>query len=165
MYIPANYTQNEFTPVIACVNVLVQLMTLAVNQRRNVSNQERTSNMAKKTKTVENPAVETPATDAAPAVEKGANDRFVRLFIDGPNGSVLPAPALKADGTVQKVAPQLQAIANTLEAIGAAGCTRAELVAALSVEGVLTTKQPVGRILSYYQKDLVKFGLAERIAA
>jgi len=114
--------------------------------------------MAKKTKEVAALAEGTPTTPVAVESNKGENDRFTRVFIDGKG-----APALKPDGTAQKVAPQLQAIANTLEAVGEAGCTRKELVEKLSVPGVLTTKQPVGRILSYYQKDLVNFGLATRV--
>lgn len=117
--------------------------------------------MAKKTKTVAvDTAAETPTTEAAPTApksEKGANDRFVRKFVNGE-----PAPALNADGTAKRVAPQLQVIADVLAAAGEAGTTRKELVAAL--EGKLTTRQPIGRILSYYQKDLQKYGLAERVA-
>ena len=114
--------------------------------------------MAKKTKEVQPTAEGQPTTPAAPATPKGENDRFTRVFIDGK-----AAPALNADGTAKRIAPQLQAIANVLEAIGESGCTRKELVELLSKPGVLTTRQPVGRILSYYQKDLVNFGLATRV--
>lgn len=115
--------------------------------------------MAKKTKEVAPQAEGTESQTTAPAAPpKGENDRFTRVFIDGKG-----APALKSDGTAQKLAPQLQAIANTLEAVGEQGCTRKELVELLSKPGVLTTRQPVGRILSYYQKDLVNFGLATRV--
>ena len=49
-----------------------------------------------------------------------------------------------------KIAPQAQTILNTIEAAGT--ITREELVKALT--GVLQTRQPVGRIVSYYQKLL-----------
>lgn len=114
--------------------------------------------MAKKTKEVQPTVDGTAPAPAAPP--KGDNDRFTRVFADGKG-----APALNADGTAKRIAPQLQAIANTLEAVGESGCTRKELVELLSKPGVLTTRQPVGRILSYYQKDLVNFGLATRVPA
>lgn len=130
--------------------------------RRN-KNQERTTVMAKKTKTApEAPAEGTETTAPAPATpkaEKGLNDRFVRVFVDGK-----AAPALNADGTAKRVAPQLQAIANALEAAGEAGTTRKDLIAVLEASGTLKTRQPTGRIVSYYQKDLVNFGLATRTA-
>jgi hypothetical protein len=51
-----------------------------------------------------------------------------------------------------KLAPQAQAIANIVKAAGPAGLTRKDLVA--QMDGVVTTRQPQGRILSYYQKTL-----------
>lgn len=108
--------------------------------------------MAKKTKTQESETPNTEAAPAAPKKDQGSNDRFIRVFVDGK-----AAPATDA-GQPKKVAPQLQVIANTLEAAGEVGLTRAELVK--NLDGVLATRQPIGRIVSYYQKDLVKFGLA-----
>lgn len=117
--------------------------------------------MAKKTKTApvadEASTETTAAAPAAPKAEKGLNDRFTRVFVNG-----APAPAVNADGTAKRVAPQLQVIADVLAVCGENGTTRKDLVAAL--EGKLTTRQPIGRILSYYQKDLVNFGLATRAA-
>ena len=99
--------------------------------------------MAKQTKSQTAPA--NPSTPA----EKGLNDKFVRVL--GADGKGVPA-------NKPKVAPQLQCIANTIEAAGLDGITRADLVKALT--GVIVTRQPVGRIVSYYQKDLQVFGLA-----
>lgn len=59
----------------------------------------------------------------------------------------------KADLT--KGAPQAKGIVNILKAAGKP-MTRADLVAKMN--GVITTRQPLGRILSYYQKDLVAAG-------
>lgn len=114
--------------------------------------------MAKQTKQAA-PATETK--EPAQKVEKGGGDKFTRLF----DKSGKATTASKADGTAARVAPQMQAIANTLEAFGKDGTTRDKLVEALSAPGVLTTKQPVGRILSYYQKDLVSMGLATHAKA
>lgn len=55
-----------------------------------------------------------------------------------------------------KGAPQAKGIVNILKAAGPKGMTRTELTAAM--KGVITTKQPEGRILSYYQKDLMAAG-------
>jgi hypothetical protein len=48
---------------------------------------------------------------------------------------------------------------NILKAAGAKGLTRAELVQ--KMDGVVVTRQPLGRILSYYQKDLHEAGAIE----
>jgi hypothetical protein len=55
-----------------------------------------------------------------------------------------------------KMAPQALAIAKLVEASGNAGITRKELVE--KMDGVVVTRQPQGRILSYYQKALVEAG-------
>jgi hypothetical protein len=103
--------------------------------------------------------VETSAPAPAPATTektpKGQNDRFVRLFEKNGVATV----GKKEDGTPAKLAPQLQVIVNTLEAAGKEGMTREELVKAL--DGVITTRQPVGRIVSYYQKDMKGYGLVQ----
>jgi hypothetical protein len=65
----------------------------------------------------------------------------------------------------EKVAPQAMVIIATIKAAGKKGINRDELVQALSqqVDGkpVLVTKQPVSRILSYYQKLIVNVGAVE----
>jgi hypothetical protein len=59
----------------------------------------------------------------------------------------------------KKLAPQAQCIVNIIEAAGKKGLTRKEL--GQEMKGVVLTKQPVGRILSYYQKMLVDRGYVE----
>jgi hypothetical protein len=117
--------------------------------------------MVKKPKSAPAPAAPTtetpPVAPAAPETEKGMNDVFTRVMVNG-----APAPALNADGTAKRVAPQLQVIADTIAAAGEAGVTRKALIEALTSGNPLKTRQPVGRIVSYYQKDLVNFGLAAR---
>ena len=119
--------------------------------------------MAKKTKieAPAAPAVNNPATPAAGRIvakkvfgkEPNGADLFVRVL--GPDGKgKLP---LKADGTPAKNAPQEQIICNLLEASGPKGLSRKDLCDKLPAAG-LVTKQPVGRIVSYYQKPLVTKG-------
>lgn len=116
---------------------------------------------AKQTKNAAAPAAPTAPTGAAATTdaEKGANDKFTRVFVDGK-----PAPPTKTvNGKVEpaKLAPQAQHIANVLEAAGeGTTLTRKELVDKLITTG-LKTKQPPGRILSYYQKELVAKGVIE----
>lgn len=55
-----------------------------------------------------------------------------------------------------KMAPQCTGILNILREAGKDGLTRAELTEAM--DGVIETRQPLGRILSYYQKKLVESG-------
>lgn len=61
----------------------------------------------------------------------------------------------------KKLAPQAQVIVNAVKAAGKRGLSRAELNEALT--GVLVTRQPVGRIVTYYQKSLVDAGCIEII--
>jgi hypothetical protein len=99
--------------------------------------------MAKQTKQTGAAPAETKAPNAAEAAaakqERMKNDKFTRNYKDGkpvpPNG---------------KIPPQAMVIINAIEAAGKTGLTRAELVK--NITGVLLTKQPVGRIVSYYQK-------------
>jgi hypothetical protein len=107
-------------------------------------NNEQENSMAKQTKSTTPSTPATPA--AAPAGEKGQADVFVRCMKDG----LAVSPA-------KRVAPQAQVILNTIEAAGDAGLTREQLVKNLT--GVIVTRQPVGRIVTYYQKSLVDGGL------
>ena len=81
------------------------------------------------------------------AIERGTNDIFVRVY----EGS---KPKEVAKET--KLAPQAQTILNAIEAAGKGGIKRPDLVK--NLKGVLVTKQPEGRILSYYTKDLLATG-------
>jgi hypothetical protein len=65
----------------------------------------------------------------------------------------------------KKVAPQATVIINAVKAgtKGGKGITREKLIEALSQKGpdgnqILTTRQPVGRIVSYYQKLIQESG-------
>jgi hypothetical protein len=116
---------------------------------------------AKQTKTDVAPAEgETTETTTAPAGQNmveaakaraaaAQKDIFKRILVDG-----------KGVAPVKKLAPQAMTIINTIEAAGEAGISRTDLVAALPAAG-LVTRQPVGRILAYYQKDVVAQGAVE----
>lgn len=82
------------------------------------------------------------ATDKEEHERVAQNDKFVYL------GNI-------AEGA-KKLAPQAQAIVNLIQAEGKNGVTRATLVT--NMTGVVQTRQPLGRILSYYQKALVEGG-------
>jgi hypothetical protein len=113
--------------------------------------------MAKKTKNVvaapvieapKNTPVTAPEPEDAPETPKAvreSKDVFARAFANGT--PVAPS---------KKLPPQAQVIVNTLEAAGPDGLQRSELVE--NLKPVLVTRQPVGRILSYYQKILVETG-------
>lgn len=66
------------------------------------------------------------------------------------------------EGT-KKLAPQAQVIVNAIQAAGKGGITRSQLVENLN--GILTTRQPIGRIVSYYQKALVETGYVAMTAS
>lgn len=113
--------------------------------------------MAKQTKNTQTTGAQGTGTEAggvAPlgaeskeqSAQKAKNDVFARVLLDG-------NPVALAQGT--RIAPQAQVIVNTIEAAGS--ITRENLEKACT--GVLVTRQPVGRIISYYQKDLVAAGL------
>lgn len=108
--------------------------------------------MAKAKQTKEAPAGNTTATETiTEKAERNANDVFKRVFAGG-----------KAVAPTGKVPPQAMVIINTLEAAGKDGLSRTELNKNLT--GVLVTKQPVGRIVTYYQKLLVECGAVTRTA-
>lgn len=86
------------------------------------------------------------AAPVAPTVRSSENDLFVRVL--GPDGKGVPPTG--------KVAPQMTVVLNTIEAAGPEGIKREALSAAL--KGVLVTRQPEGRIVTYYQKAMVAAG-------
>lgn len=117
---------------------------------------ETTNKKTKKTPvaTAEAAGAPTPAKNDKKAAKEAAarvaeNDKF--YFVGKP-----------VEGA-KKPAPQAQGIINIIEAAGKPGITRSELVK--SMEGVITTKQPLGRILSYYQKPLIEGGYIRHEAA
>lgn len=92
----------------------------------------------------ENTAPETQEAPAekAPKAARGNNDKFVfqKDLAEG-----------------QKFAPQALLIVKHVKAANT--ITRDQLCEELSKDPEFKTKQPVGRIVSYYQKDLVNAGL------
>jgi len=102
--------------------------------------------MAKKeTKAANTAATLAPAAPKGPAIERGQTDHFTAVFKDG-----------KPVEPTGKLAPQAKTILNGIVAAGKGGLSRAQLVKDLT--GILQTRQPVGRIVSYYQKTLVSSG-------
>lgn len=127
--------------------------------------------MAKQTKATSAPQPQTDTTNATapapandPAPRKGAfgkppgdKDTFVRVLDAEGNG--VPPTTMGADGKAveAKLAPQAKVIINLIEAAGANGISRKELCEKLPAAG-LVTRQPVGRIVSYYQKEIIQKG-------
>lgn len=62
----------------------------------------------------------------------------------------------------KKIAPQAQVIVKVIQAAGEQGLSREGLVE--NLKGVLQTRQPEGRILSYYQKLIVEVGAVKIVA-
>ena len=109
--------------------------------------------MAKKDTTPTNVTAAPPTTPDAGATAKAAKP------IGRPKGFSTKDGDLFKSNTPQptvKVAPQAAAIAKIVEAAGTKGISRKDLVA--QMEGIVVTRQPQGRILSYYQKLLIENG-------
>lgn len=104
--------------------------------------------MAKQKPAAEAEGTSTPATAGegvgakTPAVAKGNSDKFT--FLKDP-----------VEG--QKFAPQANLIIKHVKA--ANELTRDALVEALGKDADFKTKQPIGRIISYYQASLVASGV------
>jgi len=129
--------------------------------------------MAKVTKSAVAPA---PAATAAPAVEgtpakkvvniKEPSGADVLVRVMGYGGKGAPLTTKNAKGEIVPLnTPQVKVIANLLEASPNNRLTRKELIAQLPAAG-LVTRQPVGRIVSYYQKPMVDNGIitVEKVA-
>ena len=121
--------------------------------------------MAKVTKSAVAPVAATAPVDGAPVAEKKAfpkiepngADTFKRNF--DADGKPTPLTRKNAKGEVVPVTtPQVKVIANLLETAGTTGMTRKELTEKLPAAG-LVTRQPVGRIISYYQKPMIDDGI------
>ena len=97
----------------------------------------------------ENTGTEAPAAEA-PAAEKQTKEKAAR---GGADKFVFQKDL--AEG--QKFAPQALLIVKHVKAHNS--ITRDQLCEELSKDPEFKTKQPVGRIVSYYQKDLVNAGL------
>jgi hypothetical protein len=59
----------------------------------------------------------------------------------------------------QKFAPQAKLILKHIQAVGADGITRKDLVTSLAGDAEFKTKQPIERIIGYYQPDLLNAGV------
>ena len=121
--------------------------------------------MAKATKATNTPPSTAPANTGAPsaptAPKQEVNDLFIRVFQKDAEGKVITKdgkPVAVAPTT--KLAPQAMVILNGIEAAGEKGIRRKDLIS--NITGILVTRQPVGRIVSYYQKELVASGAVVR---
>ena len=104
------------------------------------------------------PAGETTAPVAKKVFGKEPNGADVFKRVLGEDGKGAPITHTNAKGEVVPMnTPQVKVIANLLEA-HPEGMTRKELCEKLPAAG-LVTKQPVGRIVSYYQKPGVDNGI------
>lgn len=108
--------------------------------------------MAKKTIT---PAPATPAGENQAAPTGGSQPAQLGAAAQE-RARVAEGDVFKWRADLTKGAPQAKGIVNILKAASANGLKRTDLVAAMN--GVIQTKQPMGRILSYYQKDLENAG-------
>lgn len=96
-----------------------------------------------------NKAQSTPTTEAAPATLKEKKVRVSNIrytFVKDP-----------LEG--QKFAPQAVLIIKHVQNAGADGISKDDLVKALAADENFKTRQPVERIIGYYQKDLVNAGI------
>lgn len=103
--------------------------------------------MAQKT-TVKAPAAAQTAASAVPAAAAPAvavKPKTVDTFV-----------FVKAVAEGEKLAPQARVIVAAVQAAGTTGITREALNTALT--GKLVTRQPIGRIVTYYQKLLIERG-------
>lgn len=79
--------------------------------------------------------------DKAQREQAAKNDRFV--FVKDPDAAL-------------RVPPQARTILNAVKAAGKDGISRGDLVSLLEKGNALNTRQPVGRIITYYQPLLVR---------
>lgn len=105
------------------------------------------------------PSESAPTEAAKPASDKSAQMAAARAAKTENAGKDVFVFLSHKPNDENKVAPQVTVILNVMEKAGKAGITRKDLVAGL--EGVIATRQPISRIVSFYQKSLVERGLAE----
>ena len=116
--------------------------------------------MAKSTKTPSPAAVAAAPAKDAPVDKKAAKEAKEHAAL----GDRFKYVGKIVEGA-KKLAPQAQGIVNLIQAAGKGGITRADLLTGM--EGVITTRQPLGRILSYYQEEIAEKGYVthEKVAA
>lgn len=100
-----------------------------------------------------------PATTKAPAPKAKTGPEALQAAREarerGAKNDVFTYSGQVAEGA-KALAPQAQAIVNIIQSHKAKGIRREDLVK--EMEGVVTTKQPLARILSYYQGALTAGG-------
>lgn len=113
------------------------------------------------TKTVKQVPTKAPATATtkAPAPKAKSGPEALQAAREarerGAKNDVFTYSGQIAEGA-KALAPQAQAIVNIIQSHKAKGIRREDLVK--EMEGVVTTKQPLTRILSYYQSALITSG-------
>lgn len=107
--------------------------------------------MARK-ETTKAPAAQAAAANATPPA---ANAEGTKPAVPAKPKTIDTFKHLKGVSEGEKLAPQARVIVNVL-ADHPKGLTREDLCKAL--EGKLVTRQPIGRIVTYYQKNLVERG-------
>lgn len=117
--------------------------------------------MAKQTKSTVAPAAgaASPAGTAAPvaATPRGENDKFIAIpVMDGDKQKLNEKSEPVWAEPTKKLAPQAMVIINTIRAAGPTGITRSQLNT--NLKGVLVTRQPESRIVTYYQKTIQESG-------
>lgn len=105
-------------------------------------------------------APKAPATPAAPAQTTAEKGREALAKARAAREAAARLDKFVYVGNVKEGAkrlpPQAETIVNAVKASGKPGIARQDLVAAL--KGILQTRQPEGRIVSYYQKLMVARG-------
>jgi hypothetical protein len=121
-------------------------ITVFFNQRR----KELSLMATKKTSKVEKAEAPEAGAEATTKTKtpKGPKTRKVHHYV-----------SLREAGADDKLPKQAQVLSETLAAAGKKGFTKDEFVAAL--EGKLETRQPIERIIAYYQKKLETMGLVK----
>lgn len=82
-----------------------------------------------------------------------------------PRQSNIKYTFVKEPAEGQKFAPQAMLIIKHVQNAGANGISKSDLCKALSADEAFKTKQPVERIVGYYQKDLVNAGVLSQTSA
>lgn len=101
---------------------------------------------------------------AGPVIERGANDIFIAVpIMDGDSQKLDANKQPMFVEPPKKLAPQAMTIINTIRAAGEKGLTRSQLNA--NLKGVLVTRQPESRIVTYYQKPILLSGCVTMVKA
>lgn len=107
--------------------------------------------MAKQTKSEVAAQAANTTTPAATALKESAKAR-ARASL---NDLFIPVAEYKEDAS-KRIAPQMKLIIATITAAGKGGITREALCKNLT--GAIVTRQPVNRVVTYYQKPMIELG-------